>query len=166
MLAKEYDATRTTSPEKYGRWARLVIGILMSIEAVLLFNACVVFAMFVLLMGGMAFLVGGGSASDANVTTAWQIIFLTALGPFLWPLLLIIGAINIFLRKRPLLIIISCAVSIIIDSGLLLAIYRHDSLDPENMGTSNSWSMLIVLAIIFLVIPLAGLVVAFQMKEN
>jgi hypothetical protein len=167
MSPEEVDTGKRGNAARYWRPARLFIGILMGIETALLFNVCIGFAMFVLFLGGMSFLVSGGTASEANLAAGWRAIWACALGPFLWPLLLAGCTINLFLRKRAWLIIIGCAVSIIIELGLLLAIYRHDPPpNPENPGKSNSLTMFIVLAIVLIVIHLAGIVVALRMKQK
>ena len=155
--------TETNRPEKDSRLARLIIGILMALETTLLVNICVALAIFVLFMGGMAFLAGGGAASDAQVKATFGMILLMAIAPFTWPILLAISTINIFQRKRPVLIIICCALSIIAELGLLLAFYK---LDTEGRIKWLSFSTFHILLIVSILIPLAGVVLAFQMKSK
>jgi hypothetical protein len=155
--------TETYGQEKDWRLARLIIGVLMTIETMLLINICIALAIFILFMGGIAFLAGGSAASDAQVKATFGMILLMAIAPFTWPILLAISTINIFLRKRPVLIIIFCVLSIIAELGLLLAFYKLDTEGRIKWLTFTTYHILLIVSIL---IPLAGVVLAFQMKSK
>ena len=139
----------------------------MGIETAVVFKACIGFAVLALLFGGMSFIVTGSTKSEEQLEAGWLTILAGTLGPFLWPLLLGVSTLNLFLRKRAWLIIIGCAVSIVIELGLLLAIHSYDSPpNPETLGKSNGLTMIIDLVIVFIVIQLAGIVVALRMKQK
>ncbi len=166
MLSPNPDDTRKPgNSEKYWRTTRLFVGTLMGFQTALVFNVCIASAIIVVMLGGMAFLVGGSAATDANVKAGWLMIALMVIGPFLWPLLTMIGTINILREKRPLLIIVCCALSIVIELALLLAIYRADMLEPIDLE-SGSFPVFVGLAIVFIVIQLAGLVIGIRMEER
>jgi hypothetical protein len=92
---------------------RIIVGILLLMQTAVLLMISSFTSLFLPLLGGMAMIVGGGNASDDQVTKTWWMIGLMMVAPFVVTALIGIASIQILERKRPLLISIICGVSVI-----------------------------------------------------
>jgi hypothetical protein len=84
--------------------------------------------------------------------------------PFLWTTMLALSAINMLLRKRPMLIIMMCFLSIVSEIGAIIYIATPTELDVF-LSLDKDAGLKIFLLII-MIIPLAGMMVGFTMKAK
>jgi hypothetical protein len=80
--------------------ARTVAGGLLLLESLLMLIVGVFGGMIGGLMGALAFLVGGGSATDEQLAQGFAVIAITIASPFVMAAVLAVGGVFILLRRR------------------------------------------------------------------
>jgi hypothetical protein len=155
----------SVSPERpLMKSLRMVTGVMLAIQGALFFIVSCFIGGLTLLLGGLAFLAGAGAATDEQVKATGLVLVLMVLYPFAWTLMLVLSSINILLRKRPWLVIILCILSILSETGLLIYIAAPMQLQSfMALNKDTGWK---VLGIITMLIPIAGMIVAFMMKRR
>jgi hypothetical protein len=167
MISTQTLTPASVSPENpLMKTLRITTGIMLAIQGALFFSVSCFIGIITLLVGSLAFLAGAGAgaATDEQVKATGLVILLMVLYPFAWTLMLVLSSINILLRKRPWLIITLCFLSILSEIGLL--IYMADRMQLQSfmaLDKDTGWKLL---GIITMLIPLAGVAVAFMMTRR
>lgn len=142
----------TLLPEqRFERIIRKVVFSYFIAEAVGLIMIAPFAFIFAPLMGGLA-MAGAGNATDSQLKSGWLMISAMAVGPIILAILIILAAMNLARRKRPLLIAIPCFIAILIQIGL----YIRDS---------NFFSISIISVLIF-AFHFAGFSLALRINQQ
>lgn len=153
------------SEKPFAKTLRVLVGIALAIVGVMFFfGSCFSFIM-TLFMGGLAFLVGAGGATDEQIRSTGLVIVCVLLYPFAWTYMIIFSAINILLRKRAMLVIVLCLLSIVNEAGIFMYMAHRGEWSLQgvaNLGAHTGWK---ILAILIMVIPFAGIIVAMRMRR-
>jgi len=112
-----------------------------------------------MLVGSLSFLSGSGATTNEQMEATGTDAGVMLLYPFLWTFMLELSAVNILLRKRPVLIIVLCLLSILSEIGMFVFLGHMNELSLESFTTIQHAGFNVP-AILAMLIPLAGIIVA------
>jgi len=144
----------------------MLTGIVLAIQGVAFFFVSCFSVVMILLVGSLAFLSDGGAATNEQVKATGLMLLVMLFYPFAWTFMIVLSAINVLLRKRPVLIIILCALSILSEIGIFVYLGYMNGLSLESFTTRGRHAGLNVLALVTMLIPLAGIIVAAMMRRD
>jgi len=145
---------------------RILTGIMLAIQGVAFFFVSCFSVVMILLVGSLAFLSDGSDATNEQVKATGLMLLVMLFYPFAWTFMIVLSAINVLLRKRPVLIIILCALSILSEIGIFAYLRYMNESSLESFTISGQHAGLKVVTLSTMLIPLAGIIVAAMMRRG
>lgn len=155
LLKIKLQALETTET-KFQKRFRITTGVLMALQTLIFFFVAAFLLFFILFMGGLATVAGGGNVTEEQFINTWWMIGFMATYPEFVMILMIIATVQIFIRRRPIFIVITCLLFILPYLGMAYLMLQNEE-------TKREFSSLAFLPIL---IPMAAIFVAFQMKKK
>lgn len=128
----------------------------MALQTLIFFFVAAFLFFFILFMGGLASVVGGGNVPEEQFINTWWMIGFMATYPEFVMILMIIATVQVFIRRRPIFIVVTCLLFILPYVGMMYLMLQ----DEEMKRNFSSLGFLPIL------IPMAAIFVAVQMKRN